>query len=166
MLMEELNNFHFQLYNCIFSSQPNEVGHDITLHNCEIIQYTFFLTRSVARKTLLRTFLWASNSKFAIFPESSLCSNFGNFGVWCPNLCLNTWEIYHSSVSYTGVLWTQGDPTLQKIAHCALQCIGWAGVDRQICEMQPSGKPLIYFPLCFPNWCKNKYFMDDSCNLK
>ena len=37
----------------IFSSQPNEVGHDFTLHNCDIIQHIFFPTRSVARKTLL-----------------------------------------------------------------------------------------------------------------
>ena len=34
----------------IFSSQPNEVGHDFTLHNCDIIQHIFFPTRSIARK--------------------------------------------------------------------------------------------------------------------
>ena len=60
----------------IFSSQPNEVGHDFTLHNCDIIQHIFFPTRSVARKTLLWTFSWASNSKFAIFLQLYPCNNY------------------------------------------------------------------------------------------
>ena len=42
-----------------------------------------------------------------------------DFGVLCPDPCLNTWEFYYPPVSYTGGFWTQGDPTVQT-AHCAL----------------------------------------------
>ena len=68
----------------IFSSQPNEVGHDFTLHNCDIIQHIFSPTRSVARKTLLWTFLWPSNSKFVIFPELYPCINYRILAFYAP----------------------------------------------------------------------------------
>ena len=60
----------------IFSSRPNKMGHDITLPYCDIIQHIFIPTRSVARKTLLWTFSWASNSKFAIFLQLYPCNNY------------------------------------------------------------------------------------------
>ena len=60
----------------IFSSRPNKMGHDFTLPYCDIIQHIFVPTRSVARKTLLWTFSWASNSKFAIFLQLYPCNNY------------------------------------------------------------------------------------------
>ena len=80
----------------IFSSQPNELGHKLTPHNCDIIQHIFIPTRSVARKTLLWTFSWASNSKFPILPELYPCSNYGILAFFYPNLCLNTCLLYTS----------------------------------------------------------------------
>ena len=68
----------------IFSSQPNKMGHDITLPYCDIIQHIFIPTRSVARKTLLWTFLWASNSKFVIFPELYPCINYRILAFYAP----------------------------------------------------------------------------------
>ena len=68
----------------IFSSQPNEVGHDLTPHNCDIIQHILIPTRSVARKTLLWTFSWASNSKFEIFLELYPCSNYRILAFFTP----------------------------------------------------------------------------------
>ena len=59
-----------------FSSQLNEVGYDFTLHNWDIIQHIFPPTSSLARKTLLWMFLWASNSKFVIFPKLYPCINY------------------------------------------------------------------------------------------
>ena len=67
-----------------FSSQPNEVGHDLTPHNCDIIQHILIPTRSVARKTLLWTFSWASNSKFEIFLELYPCSNYRILAFFTP----------------------------------------------------------------------------------
>ena len=52
------------------------MGHDFTLPYCDIIQHIFVPTRSVARKTLLWTFSWASNSKFAIFLQLYPCNNY------------------------------------------------------------------------------------------
>ena len=68
----------------IFSSQPNKMGHDITLPYCDIIQHIFIPTRSVARKTLLWTFSWASNSKFEIFLELYPCSNYRILAFFTP----------------------------------------------------------------------------------
>ena len=68
----------------IFSSQSNELGHDLTPHNCDIIQHIFSPTRSIARKTLLWTFLWASNSKFVIFPELYPCINYRILAFYAP----------------------------------------------------------------------------------
>ena len=68
----------------IFSSQSNEVGHDLTPYNCDIIQHIFSPTRSIARKTLLWTFLWASNSKFVIFPELYPCINYRILAFYAP----------------------------------------------------------------------------------
>ena len=51
-------------------------GNDITLPYCDIIQHILIPARSVARKTLLWAFLWASNSKFAILSELYPCNNY------------------------------------------------------------------------------------------
>ena len=80
----DLNQCTMRTLYSIFSSQPNEVGHDFTLHNCDIIQHIFFPTPSIARKTLSWTFLWASNSKFVIFPELYPCINYRILAFYAP----------------------------------------------------------------------------------
>ena len=75
---------HCTVTMCTFSWRPNTVGHDITLPYCDIIQHVFIPTRSVARKTLLWRFSWASSSKCAIFPELYPCSNYGILAFFTP----------------------------------------------------------------------------------
>ena len=103
----------------IFSSQPNEVGHDLTPHNCDIIQHILIPTRSVARKTLLWTFSWASNSKFEIFLELYPCSNYRILAFFTP---ISVWihgnsiiPPYHTQgdFGYRGILLYK-----QHIVHC------------------------------------------------
>ena len=108
----------------IFSSQPNEVGHDLTPHNCDIIQHILIPTRSVARKTLLWTFSWASNSKFEIFLELYPCSNYRILAFFTP---ISVWihgnsiiPQYHTQgdFGYRGILLYK-----QHIVHCAVSNI-------------------------------------------
>ena len=99
----------------IFSSQPNEVGHDLTPHNCDIIQHILIPTRSVARKTLLWTFSWASNSKFEIFLELYPCSITTGFWRFLPQSA-REWKnqagAKGSSLSRNIHLWAVFDPPL------------------------------------------------------
>ena len=108
----------------IFSSQPNEVGHDLTPHNYDIIQHILIPTRSVARKTLLWTFSWASNSKFEIFLELYPCSNYRILAFFTP---ISVWihgnsiiPPYHTQgdFGYRGILLYK-----QHIVHWT--CVPW-----------------------------------------
>ena len=66
-----------QCADCSVSFLATEIGEiDVTCPYCDIFQYILIPTSSVARKTLLWTFSWASNSKFAILPQLSPCSNY------------------------------------------------------------------------------------------
>ena len=44
--------------------------------------------------------------------------NMQDFGVLCPDPCVNTWEFYYPPLAFTGQFWRLGDLTLQT-AHCA-----------------------------------------------
>ena len=71
--MSPLHNVLFVQYLFLATEQG---GNDITLPYCDIIQHILIPARSVARKTLLWAFLWASNSKFAILSELYPCNNY------------------------------------------------------------------------------------------
>ena len=59
-----------------FSSRPSAVRHILKSYYRHTIQHIFVPTRSVERNIEKIWFLWASNSKFVIFPQIFPCSNY------------------------------------------------------------------------------------------
>ena len=59
-----------------FSSRPSAVIHILKSYYRHTIQHIFVPTRSVERNIEKIWFLWASNSKFVIFPQIFPCSNY------------------------------------------------------------------------------------------
>ena len=77
----------------------------VALDNEQIVQYLFLATEQ------------AVICESVIFSQLSPCIQ--DFGVLCPDPCLNICEFYYPPVAYTGHFRTQGDPTVP-CAHCAL----------------------------------------------
>ena len=59
-----------------FSYRPSAVRHILKSYYRHTIQHIFVPTRSVERNIEKIWFLWASNSKFVIFPQIFPCSNY------------------------------------------------------------------------------------------
>ena len=59
-----------------FSSRPRALRHILKSSYRHTIQHIFVPTRSVERNIEKIWFLWASNSKFVIFPQIFPCSNY------------------------------------------------------------------------------------------
>ena len=106
----------------IFSLQPNEVGHDLTPHNHSTYFFhnsfdceeNYFMNVFVSFKLEICDFPW-------IIPLQQLL----DFGVLCPNLCLNTWEFYYPPLYHTQGNIGQDPTATVQTAHCALASLSW-----------------------------------------
>ena len=149
-------------------------GNDITLPYCDIIQHILIPARSVARKTLLWAFLWASNSKFAILSELYPCNNYRaikyppvsiEFGIEYPPVShtlliqgdnLSPCIIYRAFLNTGGSYCTNS--TLCTVVHkvwsdSILDCLSWDRLDwirwvRMDCVIK--GKLYFLFTIAYP----------------
>ena len=106
----------------IFSLQPNEVGHDLTPHNHST--YFFHNSFDCEENTFMNVFV-SFKLEICDFPWIIPLQQLLDFGVLCPNLCLNTWEFYYPPLYHTQGNIGQDPTATVQTAHCALASLSW-----------------------------------------